>query len=232
MNWKSLTVLAAVVVLSLFIGLYFPAGQVIRDLASVPAIGALLAALFLLLREHIAHDRTLVVHQLQASSTLGIASHMATVAFDKHVAFSEEYFSAATRALSTLALDGPRSAAAIEELLDQLTNIRRRSALWIDPDLSLKLERDFEEALCAIGYELLWLSDPANPKREAEAQSNADKACMTLFGYVPESGEDWSRTAIDDTLATLQVLLGSTELTRLRSNLVTNATQAQRGSPE
>src|SRR2546430_1218103 len=68
-------------------------GGIVRELAGVPAIGSLFFALYQLGRDRIAYDRSLIVSELQNSFSIGATSHMAIVAFDKYVEFSEEYVS-------------------------------------------------------------------------------------------------------------------------------------------
>jgi hypothetical protein len=60
-------------------------------LAGLPAIAALFAALFQLSRDSIAFDRSVRLEEAKNRFTVGATSHMAIVAFDKHVQFCEEY---------------------------------------------------------------------------------------------------------------------------------------------
>jgi len=87
MNSKLMYVaLATVFVLSVAAYLIFPGGTM-RDLAAIPAIGALFSALFQILRDRLAHERALTVLGLQNSFAIGAMPHLANVAFDKHVLF-------------------------------------------------------------------------------------------------------------------------------------------------
>ena len=123
----TITSLIVVFVASAGFVLCAPVRETIRNLAALPAIGALVSALFVLLREHLAHDRALLLHQLQASTSIGTTSHMANVAFDKHVEFSEEYLKAAIEVLGTLVRRGPTEEAVA--LAQRLYVIRRKWAL-------------------------------------------------------------------------------------------------------
>jgi len=219
MKWKIPVALAAVFVLSVLSALYLPVEPIIRDLAAVPAIGSLLAFLFTLLREHIAHDRAIFLQQLQSSSTIGATSHMATVAFDKHVAFAEEYFNAALEAVGTLMKAGPIIGAL--DLARKLSVTRQKWALWVTPEINSKLET-FESPIWDIGLEMIIADAGAEDAHEARAKAFQQFKQFLGIGKGGASPDE-QRRAQDRIAATLQGLLGTTELTRLRSQLVKNA---------
>lgn len=56
-----------------------------------PWCGAIVTVLYQLLRDQAAHARALELQERQQLFNLGVASHMANVAFDKHIHFSEQY---------------------------------------------------------------------------------------------------------------------------------------------
>ena len=66
-------------------------GDVTRAVTALPAAAAVIAAIFQLVRDQAAHDRAIVLQAAQNGFAVGATSHMASVAFDKHVGFSEEY---------------------------------------------------------------------------------------------------------------------------------------------
>ena len=69
---------------------------------------------------------------------LGATSHMAIVAFDKHVLFSEEYVTEVNNTLRTLFREGPS-----EEVLKharELYNLRQKYFVWLTNNLDLKLD--------------------------------------------------------------------------------------------
>jgi hypothetical protein len=84
---------------------------IIQDIAAVPAIVALFAALFQIGRDRIAHERSLFMLESQNSFSIGATSHMAGVAFDRYSAFCEEYVQEMYEALMTLTREGPRKSA-------------------------------------------------------------------------------------------------------------------------
>ena len=62
-----------------------------RDLVAAPAIGSLFLALFQIFRDMAAHEKAVGLLELQNNFALGAMSHLANVAFDKHVSFCEKY---------------------------------------------------------------------------------------------------------------------------------------------
>ena len=75
-----------------FASLYvLPASDLIKGFMAFPGSVALLGVLYQLWRDDRAHERELELQSKQQDFALGTASHMATVAYDKHVAFGEEY---------------------------------------------------------------------------------------------------------------------------------------------
>jgi hypothetical protein len=70
--------------------------------------------------------------------SVGATSHMATVAFDKHIGFCEEYAEEMYKAPHTLVKDGTT-----EEPLDprRFSRIRQKWALWLTHEIDKKLEQ-------------------------------------------------------------------------------------------
>lgn len=60
-------------------------------LTQYPLVVNLVAALFQLVRDDAAHDRARQLQQSKEDFAFGIESHMARIAFDKHVEFCEAY---------------------------------------------------------------------------------------------------------------------------------------------
>jgi hypothetical protein len=88
LTWK-MYVVAAIVCVLVVAAWLLPTTDLIRNVIALPGVGALFIALFQLLRDEAAHVRALEIHDKQQSFNLGVTSHMANVALDKHVEFSE-----------------------------------------------------------------------------------------------------------------------------------------------
>ena len=93
--------------LSILGAIFLRVGEGLRTLAAVPAVGATFAAMFQVLREDMAHERAVQMQEARNRFEIGIASHMANVAFDKHAVFREEYAAELYSALKTLFRKGP-----------------------------------------------------------------------------------------------------------------------------
>src|SRR5205814_5673315 len=82
-------------------------GDLTRAVTALPAAAAVIAAIFQLVRDQAAHDRAIALQAAQNSFAVGATSHMAGVAFDRYVAFSEEYVRELFSTLNTLFRKGP-----------------------------------------------------------------------------------------------------------------------------
>lgn len=203
-----------------------PLGQGVRALAAIPAIGSLFGALLQIGRDRIAHERSLLILESQNSFSIGATSHMAGVAFDKYSSFCEEYVAEMFNALTTLTREGPRRTA-----LDHANNllmIERRWAVWLTPAIEKELE-PFERALRTIGADAFTLEHaPGEGKYIKEMYSTFAKVVgLQEWDNEPLTGELTVAAVIDR----LRRVLGTEELSRLRSELVARALQNIANSP-
>jgi len=146
MHQKHKTYLALIIVfiVSLFILLLLPLNDFFKGIASTPAICALIAALFQILRDQAAFEKELLFQQKEQIFGLGVTSHMANAVFDKHISFCEEYMAEVHSTTSTLVAEG-----ATEKIRDNAHNfymIRKKYSAWITNDITNALE-GFERAL-------------------------------------------------------------------------------------
>lgn len=76
--------------------------------------------------------------EAQNAFSVGATSHMATVAFDKHIGFCEEYVEEVYKALHALIQDG-----GTVEPLDarRFSQIRQKWALWLTQEIENKLDQ-------------------------------------------------------------------------------------------
>lgn len=206
----------------------FPIGSVARELAGVPLVGALVAALYQIIRDEAAHKKEISKQKDQQSFSLSISSHMASTAFDKHVAFCEKYRSAVIEGSKVLFRDGP-APSAIEVSWD-LHDVRTEYGLWVTKDINEKL-LEFEKAIRRIGIR----SRRAERTHDDEKRGKIIDEVEELFDLITEvkeknlEGEDLEekrKDGIEDILAELQNILGIRELTSLRRKIINNANQA------
>jgi hypothetical protein len=202
---------------------YFSVGAV-ANIAGIPAIVSLFGALFQLSRDSIAHQRALALEGAKNRFTVGATSHMADVAFDKHVEFCEKYCAKMEEALICLYQNGPTEK--VLPLAKELFQIRRASALWLTPELESELE-PYETTLFRIGnHERIISHHPDWDDRHKYIQQ-----MFTLYSEIvgdktdtkgePTKGD----VATDKIIGALRMVLGIGALTKLRSELIIKASE-------
>lgn len=89
-------------------------------------------------------ERAKLTLQLEQAFTFGSSSHMAEVAFDRHVTFCDAYAEALWETFETLLRDGVTAKAA--DHATKLWKIRRSQTHWLTAEMDEPLEK-FEQAL-------------------------------------------------------------------------------------
>jgi hypothetical protein len=148
LSWRIYCVLAAVFAGSAAVMSLLQASEIWRDVASLPALLSLVGALYQLVRDEARHLKHLSLQHDQQRFALGATSHMANVAFDKHVAFCEEYVHELNETVKTLYAEGP-SPKALEHAR-RLSAVRLKHVVWLTPDIESALDK-FDIALTKIG---------------------------------------------------------------------------------
>ena len=190
-----------------------PAPDLFRGLASIPGVGALLSVVFQLWREQRLHERAVELLHRQQDFALATASHMANVAYDKHVAFCESYIERTNQGLADLITMGATSRTL--EFAGDLIRIRIRHATWLTAEIETKLI-PFEAALRKMGAAAHVLDHlPVGEKR-----SRVVDEIYNSFGLL--TGVDKPRTDEEAEMVPARVIdhlrdvLGIRELTHLR----------------
>jgi|SRR5882724_7075925 len=202
---------------------FFPVG-VVGDLAAIPSVVALLGALFQLSRDSIAHERAVQLEETRNRLTVGATSHMASVAFDKHVSFCEEYVAEVFSALETLYRKGPHEG--ILQNAGGLYGIRKKWAVWLTPEIERALEQ-FETKLRTIGANAQVVAQvPGEQDAIREMFSEFAAVLGSRHGFAKWAGKPVPQEyAIDAVISGLRKVLGIDELTQMRSALVARATE-------
>ncbi|MGD1155991.1 MAG: hypothetical protein ABSA41_09200 [Terriglobia bacterium] len=207
-----------VFVASLAMAILLPGGDFVRALSGLPAVGALLGALFQIFRDRIAHERSLLVLEAQNTFSIGATSHMANVAFDKHVVFCEEYVAEMFKTLSTMFREGPTKEAVRHS--DALYEIRRKWAVWLTPRVETELKR-FEAAVREMGAH-------AELVNHCPGEQVSIEKMFSLFAQIV-GFENWKGVpltadlAVTTVIGKLRKVLGIEELTALRTVLASRA---------
>jgi hypothetical protein len=193
-----------------------PVVETVRALTAVPAIGSLFAALFQIARDRIAHERSLFILESQNAFSMGATSHMACVAFDRYSSFCEEYVAEVISTLTKLFREGPNRI--ILQNADNLRTIRNKWAVWLTPNVDEKLA-SFEKELGTIGMNAL-----INERAPNRGDDQMFLAFAKVIGLKEWQGEPLTNENTGNAVINhLRHVLGTEELSRLRSELVTRA---------
>jgi hypothetical protein len=204
---------------------FLPASEVIQTYAAIPIVGSLIAALLQIVRDQADHSRQLLVQDSQNRFSLGATSHMADVAFDKHVQFCEEYLTEAHSAVRTLFREGPSP-----EVLNhspKLYSLQQKYVLWLTPKIEADLEI-FEAALRNIGATAGYLQNAIEAKDRQEKINTMYKTFADVLG-ARWMGTEWQgeklteQLAITTVIRNLRNILGIEELTAIRTALIVKA---------
>jgi hypothetical protein len=198
-----------------------PHGELLRDLAAVPIVASCVAIIIQLARDQAAHDRTRTLMDYQNQFALAASSHMAEVAFDKHVQFCEEYVKEVQDTLVTLFHHS-----ATEKLFDhtrELSRIQSKYAVWLTPKIEDELEQ-FETALRKMGTTASLLRSNGQEHVPPERVTDLYKTLADVMGrqFFPNG---WEGQPMNDEIAIARVIqrlrsiLGTEQLTSIRTRL-------------
>jgi len=222
-SWRVYLGLCVVAVLSFGAAWFLPTTDILRGVAGSPAIVALIAAVYQILRDQAQHERALSLQRDQQHFILGVTSHMANVVFDKHVKFCEEYLGFLQKVLSQMFAEGPTKDCL--KFASDLAVIRLSHRTWLTSEMQEKI-LPFERALVEIGSsDLVLKAMPVGEKR-----SETVGKMYALFSKVLALHKD--NQIVDEQVAAarimdhLQDILGVKQLVRLRIVLVDEAVKS------
>ena len=224
-SWPVYIILAIVFALSLGTELVLPTVDILRWASSAPALVALIGVVLQVFRDQAQHEKALLIQRDQQHFVLGVTSHMANVAFDRHVDFCEKYITQMQETLSTLFREGPTRKCL--ELSSQLANTRLSFRTWLTSDIQNKI-LPLEEALTKIAgmhIELEGLPVGDNRSQVVEAMYNTFSDVLGLSRQEGR-GENDEAIVAGRIMDHLQDILGVKQLVHLRIALVDEAVKA------
>ena len=161
--------------------------------------------------------------------SLGASSHMANIAFDKHVAFCEAYVAEMQATLSALYREGPHRDAL--EQAAALHSIQEKYRVWLTPEIEKDLE-PFEKALREIGAGSGYVEAVRESGNRDDGALRAETIKLIYQKFAEVVGlPQWNGQQVTTELTTraiiekLRAVLGISELTALRRIIVANAAQ-------
>lgn len=234
MKYSTLTYLILAVIFVLSAASYFviPPESILRALAGMPGIGALIYALFRLMRDQAAYEKQLYLQERQFQFSIGAASHMANVAFDRHAEFCEKYIAEVHAAARTLFKEGD-SPAALDHAWN-LHRLREEAAVWLTDSIDQDLG-EFEQALRELGANAHFIQKTTGDERYSHQRSmridqNFDEM-RRILGLGGNKGDEISElSAIEALKKRVRRILSVEELTKIREYLVENANAVIRGT--
>lgn len=218
----------AVAIASLAAVALLPHGELVQAIAAIPLVGSLVAAIFEVVRDQAKRQHEVGLADSQHRFALAAGSHMASAAFDHHVAFCEEYVAEALAALRTLFREGPTREALQHS--DRIHAIKQKHVLWITRELESRLE-PFEKALRKIGANDLIAAQFPHSGGHQKRTTAMFRQFAEVLG-TEHMGKEWEGEEITDTAAIgrvvshLRDMLGVEELTKLRNAIIQQALAA------
>ncbi|MFN8836307.1 MAG: hypothetical protein ACK50Z_13885 [Betaproteobacteria bacterium] len=217
--------ISAVFLASIAAYILLPHGELIQQLASVPLVGSLVVALVQVLRDQARHERETTLQEYQNRFALGASSHMADVAFDKHVQFCEQYVAEVHQVLRTLIREGPTEGTLAHTA--KLYELQLQYAVWLTPSIEEDLET-FERALREVGATAGLLKSAGDIGDRQQHIAKLYKTFADVMGakWFPNGwrGEKLNEApAIAMVIQRLRGILGIAELTAMRTTLLSRA---------
>jgi hypothetical protein len=226
-------VLAGVFLAAFAMASILPAESLLNTIAETSGVAALIAALFVLVRDQAAHERNLMLRRDDQQFNVGVTSHMANTVFDRHVAFCEEYIAEVNAAVHTLFRES--ATAAVLPHANNLAGIRTKHAAWLTVTMSAKLEK-FEAVVRKLGADATFINSTASQPEYAETRHRAIERLFSTFDrVVPYTGntapvdEEASSAAV---IEGVRRILDVERLVELRAALIERAhTQLVQDTP-
>ena len=172
-----------------------------------------------------AHERAIGIKQREEFFNLSVTSHMATVAFDKHAAFCEDYVARVNKGVGELFRDGPSKNAM--SIVQDLASIRQKHAPWVPADVLNGL-KPFEEALWKVGINAGYVADVGDAHDRGDRIDEMYKIFSQVLGQPWQGTEQRSEVRIEQVLVYIQGVLGIEELHELRTTVVRRAIEGIR----
>lgn len=214
--------LGVVLVISFGITHFLPMEAFFKGIASLPGVGALIAAIYQILRDEAAHEKELRLQRQSQIFSLGATSHMANVAFDKHVQFCEKYLLEVHDVVILLFKEGPTLE--VVRHIERFGQLQREYSAWIPRDMALQLAPfvDTLHELAAKKYLVNALKDSDDASRAKMAQDMFEAFRRALRLGEPGNGTD-NNTAREQVKERVRAILGIEQLTFIRQELVVQA---------
>lgn len=206
-----------VILFASFIGaVYLPVNETLKNLMSLPGIGALFYALFQILRDDWQHAKNIHLQNKQQDFILSTSSHVAEVAYDKHVSFCEEYIQRVQEGRQEMFRDG--ASPKMINIGRDLVVIRQKHSAWLTDEIENQL-KPFENVLIEIGAKEGYLIRTAGQEIDDQKREIIDKIYKSfglVLGHEKPSNDEEANLHIDKVIDKIRDILGIKTMTKLR----------------
>lgn len=221
-NLTTYGILSGIFILSLAGALLIDASEFLKAVVSAPGVTALIGALYQLVRDEAAFERQLHIQKKQSQFTLGAASHMANITFDKHVEFCEKYMKAISETVGNLFRHGDTPETSNDAV--KLYQLREEYDVWLTDNIVQNLD-EFEKALFKLGANAHFISKTQDQyemqkARRLKIEENLDLYTKILGLEKKEIDESYT---VKVTKNKVKNILGVEKLTKLREHLLTES---------
>lgn len=213
----------AIIAVSFIATWLLPVSEVFKGITAIPGTGALLAVLYQILRDQMSHERQKELQRRQHFFNLGVTSHMASVAFDKHVEFCEKYISQMDEGLRQLFIEGPNVNAL--SFARKLSDIRFQFRPWLTEDIMDRI-LPYEKALIEIGSKARLEEHLPVGEKRTRVIDEMFKTFSDVAGIRDEGSNIDEQITTEKIINHLQQVLGIQELTTLRRKVIAEAVKS------
>jgi hypothetical protein len=216
-TWKSYSILGIIIILSALGVWLLPISDFIKGIYALPGAASLVLSLFQLLRDQSQYEKEIEMQRKQQFFNLSVTSHMAQVAFDKHVQFCEAYIKEVRKIIDAYNMHGPIVGSAVDHS-HKLRTLRLEFEPWITAKITEKLV-EFEQGL----KKLSLYYDNYNEAPDQERKRKVFTKAYEIFNIIIGDVDDESSP--DKIIEHLRNILGIEELTALRQAVMREASK-------
>lgn len=192
-------------------------GQILEIIIGLPGAAALLTALWFLVQERVKQQHQIELSERQNAFALSATSHMAKVAFDKHVEFAEAYKDAVQETLVVFTREGPTKQAL--DLAGKMYDIRRKFVLWETQAVTKCLDK-FEHSIRRIGAVEHHLDSIGAGELRTQLVEEVHRIFADVVGIREVPNDPTPEIATAFVIEQLRLLLGIEQLTQLRRHYI------------
>jgi hypothetical protein len=225
-SFRVYAVLAVIFAASSWLTWFLNDTGLLKELLATPAVLALLGVLYQSIRDEARYSKELDLQHDRQRFDLGVTSHMADVAFDRHVAFCEEYAAEVHATIQALFGDLVPTGSAFD-YAKRLIEIQRKHCVWITPEMESQLV-SFNEALREIGLYRQQLSQGMYSSAGFALMNNLTLKILGLHdGPLQKMDKEIAAASI---LELMRTILGVRQLIVLRERLMELGTFSKSGA--